>query len=409
VFISYANEDAEVALSIAARLTARGIDTWIDKGKLRSGDHWRLEIEVQIKKCSYFVPVVTPSTEYRHEGNFRREWKAAIERMNGFADGVPFILPALIGIDVPQLKLVPAEFLNVHCSTLKGEKEFAAFVERVKRLYTDRPESSTDATKPIQPGNLERRSGVPEIEISPRLRKQIAAFRFPTTIKNDIYEVLANSGYPEFMSIAGRLTMNPTWEHRSADEKRRLLSTFRLTDSTAPGLMSLDLFLIRANDDQGHGKLYTYYSKRWDCYLFPFRKRDPGETLGQRASLNVKTLTPFVSAPPTRVSISPIRSKVAISVKHDEDKHDLKLYVFQLCSVVFDLPSEQLASAFREVSHRGDRTPPRWWYMQELLLDPRVMSVNGDVLSLVHEFGVGLGLLPSSVANGFLDHYSHSQ
>jgi hypothetical protein len=96
VFISYAREDLPAVQQIKAGLEAAGITTWFDMDRLEVGDDYDRKIQRNIARCSYFIPVVSATTQRRLEGYFRREWSYAIDRVRNMADGALFILPVCI-------------------------------------------------------------------------------------------------------------------------------------------------------------------------------------------------------------------------------------------------------------------------------------------------------------------------
>ena len=97
VFLSYASQDAEAARRICDSLRSGGVEVWFDAdGGLEHGDEWDAKIRRQIKECVLFIPVISASSQARHEGYFRIEWDLAAERARGIASGVPFILPVVI-------------------------------------------------------------------------------------------------------------------------------------------------------------------------------------------------------------------------------------------------------------------------------------------------------------------------
>ena len=96
VFISYAREDLPAVQQIKAGLEAAGITTWFDIDRLEVGDDYDRKIRDNIARCSYFIPVVSATTQRRLEGYFRREWSYAMDRARNMADGALFILPVSI-------------------------------------------------------------------------------------------------------------------------------------------------------------------------------------------------------------------------------------------------------------------------------------------------------------------------
>lgn len=93
VFISYSRTDQKVADRLYEVLTARGLNVWYDKFKLKSGADWMAQIERAIESSKFFVPVF--SENVLNEGNsyhvYRKEWKIAAELADGYERS--FIIP----------------------------------------------------------------------------------------------------------------------------------------------------------------------------------------------------------------------------------------------------------------------------------------------------------------------------
>ena len=77
VFISYAREDLPAVQQIKAGLETAGITTWFDMDRLEVGDDYDRKIQRNIARCSYFIPVISATTQRRLEAYFRREWSYA--------------------------------------------------------------------------------------------------------------------------------------------------------------------------------------------------------------------------------------------------------------------------------------------------------------------------------------------
>ena len=134
VFISYAREDLPAVRRLKAGLDNAGITTWFDLDRLESGDDYDRKIRGNIARCSFFVPVVSASTQRRHEAYFRREWSYAVARTRGMADGAVFILPVCIDSTTEAEAVAPEKFKAVHFARLPGGDPTADFVQRVQEL-----------------------------------------------------------------------------------------------------------------------------------------------------------------------------------------------------------------------------------------------------------------------------------
>ena len=131
VFISYAREDLAAVQQIKAGLEAAGITTWFDMDRLEVGDDYDRKIQRNIARCSYFIPVVSASTQRRLEGYFRREWSYAIDRARNMADGALFILPVSIDATTAAEALVPDRFKALHFTRLAAGQVTPDFATRV--------------------------------------------------------------------------------------------------------------------------------------------------------------------------------------------------------------------------------------------------------------------------------------
>jgi len=132
VFISYAREDLAAVQQIKAGLDAAGIATWFDIDRLEVGDDYDRKIQRNIARCSYFIPVVSATTQRRLEGYFRREWSYAIDRARNMADGALFLLPVSIDATTAAEALVPDKFKALHFTQLPGGQVPAEFARRLE-------------------------------------------------------------------------------------------------------------------------------------------------------------------------------------------------------------------------------------------------------------------------------------
>ena len=116
---------------IKADLEAAGITTWFDMDRLESGDDYDRKIQRNIARCSYFIPVISATTQRRLEGYFRREWSYAMDRVRNMADGALFILPVTIDGTTAAEALVPDKFKALHFTQLPGGAVPAELAQRL--------------------------------------------------------------------------------------------------------------------------------------------------------------------------------------------------------------------------------------------------------------------------------------
>lgn len=138
VFISYAREDLAAVQTLKAALDAAGINTWFDMERLESGDDYDRKIRNNIARCSFFLPLVSATTQRRLEAYFRREWSYAVDRTRGMADGAVFILPVCVDDTTEAEAIVPEKFKAMHFARLPGGEPTPEFLGRLRQLFVTR-------------------------------------------------------------------------------------------------------------------------------------------------------------------------------------------------------------------------------------------------------------------------------
>ena len=138
VFISYAREDLPAVQRLKAGLDAAGIRTWFDLDRLEGGDDYDRKIQRNIARCSYFIPVVSATTERRLEGYFRREWSYAIDRARNIAEGALFILPVCIDDTAAASAHVPDKFKALHITRLPAGDVTPEFARHLQDFLSAR-------------------------------------------------------------------------------------------------------------------------------------------------------------------------------------------------------------------------------------------------------------------------------
>jgi hypothetical protein len=138
VFISYAREDLQAVQRLKAGLDAAGVKTWFDLDRLEGGDDYDRKIQRNIARCSYFIPVVSATTERRLEGYFRREWSYAIDRSRNIAEGALFILPVCIDDTNAVDAHVPDKFKALHITRVPDGEVSPEFARHLQNFLSAR-------------------------------------------------------------------------------------------------------------------------------------------------------------------------------------------------------------------------------------------------------------------------------
>jgi hypothetical protein len=160
VFLSYASADRTAARRLRETLTNAGLDVWLDEEELAGGEAWDAKIRHQIRTCTYFMPLISATTQVRREGYFRREWRLAVERTLDFADDVLFLIPVVIDDTPDQGARVPERFTSVQWLRCRDGVETPALLALARRLAQDNLETRA----PMEPA--------PEAPAPPPLRSR---------------------------------------------------------------------------------------------------------------------------------------------------------------------------------------------------------------------------------------------
>ena len=137
IFISYAREDLPAVQRLKAAMDAAGLTTWFDLDRLEGGDDYDHKIRANIQRCSFFLPVVSATTQRRHEAYFRREWSYAVDRTRNLADGAKFIVPVCID-DTPESEaLVPDQFKALHIVRVPAGEPAPEFLKQLQALFSE--------------------------------------------------------------------------------------------------------------------------------------------------------------------------------------------------------------------------------------------------------------------------------
>jgi TIR domain/SIR2-like domain len=138
IFISYAREDLPAVQRLKAAFDEASLTTWFDMDRLEGGDDFDRKIQRNIARCSFFIPIISATTQRRVEGYFRREWSWAVDRTRGMAEGAAFLLPVCVDDTAEAGALVPDRFLRNHWTRLPGGEASPEFVRRVRELLGHR-------------------------------------------------------------------------------------------------------------------------------------------------------------------------------------------------------------------------------------------------------------------------------
>lgn len=162
VFLSYASADRAAARLLRDCLAEAGLDVWLDEEELAGGEAWDAKIRNQIRTCTYFMPIISATTEVRREGYFRREWRLAVERTLDLADDVMFLVPVVIDDTRDAGARVPEKFFTVQWLRVPGGEPTPALRELARRLVRGDAvalDAGASASTPAAPAGQAGKSG----------------------------------------------------------------------------------------------------------------------------------------------------------------------------------------------------------------------------------------------------------
>ena len=137
VFISYANEDYEVAKTIAGIFTQRGAKVWFDKKELHPGNEYEMIIKDEIIHAKRFVPIISTHSLVEQRRFFRKEWTLALGE-KAFRLNMEYIIPVRIDDFPIDSLLLPEEFKQAHFLNYTEtqdsfEQEVVNVIRRIRR------------------------------------------------------------------------------------------------------------------------------------------------------------------------------------------------------------------------------------------------------------------------------------
>jgi hypothetical protein len=134
VFISYAHEDAEAAMSLYDIFKQRGIHPWLDKRDLLAGSVWELEIKKAINEADFIVICISRRS-INKRGFVQREIKLAMETYQAMPTGEAFLMPARL-----EACRVPEELLAYQYCDLFGPDGSQGLVDAILTHWAKRHE-----------------------------------------------------------------------------------------------------------------------------------------------------------------------------------------------------------------------------------------------------------------------------
>lgn len=137
VFISYAKEDRDAAISIRAQLEAANIDAWMDESELESGMDFEYIIKDNIERASFFMPIISRAHDIQNSDRLGRfvlgEWHWA-ERVNErrLKDDC-YLRPVVVDETPPGADFIERPYRDLHWTQFQNGKLPPEFIDSLRR------------------------------------------------------------------------------------------------------------------------------------------------------------------------------------------------------------------------------------------------------------------------------------
>lgn len=144
VFINHASEDKRLARQLFERLTADGINAWLDEENLLPGQQWEFEINEAIKNANAII-VCLSSNSLAKEGFVQKELKLALDIASEKPEGTIHIIPARL-----DESDVPVSLKKYHWANLFDDAGYEKIKKALKiRFNLQEKEDVTSSQHPI--------------------------------------------------------------------------------------------------------------------------------------------------------------------------------------------------------------------------------------------------------------------
>lgn len=136
VFISYVREDEAVVQRLAADLAARGVETWLDRDRLKPGTRWQHAIRQAIEEGAFFLACFSERSSARDRSYMNEELAIAIDELRRRPRDRAWFLPvALTPGSVPRHVIGSGESLH-DIQYVQLYSEWDLGVERLVEVIT---------------------------------------------------------------------------------------------------------------------------------------------------------------------------------------------------------------------------------------------------------------------------------
>jgi hypothetical protein len=131
VFLSHVREDAKRVERLAADLRQRGIESWIDRHRIKPGQRWEIAIEEAIRAGSFFIACFSRASLRRARSHMNEELHVASKEVRRRQFNTSWFIPLRLNkCQIPDWPIAP----ELSISSFQWLDMFPDWSQSVERL-----------------------------------------------------------------------------------------------------------------------------------------------------------------------------------------------------------------------------------------------------------------------------------
>ena len=149
IFISYAREDANIAMRLYNDLENAGAKPWIDSEKLLPGQNWELSIKKAIRSSDLFIALFS-NNSIDKKGYFQKEIKLAMSELEKMPpDKISFIPCRIEDVEIPYEPLNELHWVNLFPNYEDGLKKIYSLLDITESTNSYKPEDNQELLRQL--------------------------------------------------------------------------------------------------------------------------------------------------------------------------------------------------------------------------------------------------------------------
>jgi hypothetical protein len=113
IFFSYVREDQTLVDKLAAELTAKGAEIWLDRESINPGQMWQDAIRDAIEAGNFFIACFSNKSVTKRRSVMNEELLIAVSELRKMQFGSIWFIPVLLdNCQVPRIEITPTRTLQ---------------------------------------------------------------------------------------------------------------------------------------------------------------------------------------------------------------------------------------------------------------------------------------------------------